>query len=85
MEENGGFSFFLIRIEDPKRTQDKFRAFVISRKRLVSLMENSGKSSCNAAELQENAEFVAKRIRLSSDKYTWNFPEFFEEFVRKGG
>jgi len=85
VEVNGGFSFFLIRIEDPKKVQDKFRTFVISRKRLVSLMKKSNKSSCNASELQDNAEFEAKRIRLSSEKYTWNFPEFFEEFVRKGG
>ena len=87
VEDNGGYSFFLIRIEDLKKTQDKFRAFIISRKRIVSLMKESNKSSCNASELKRWAEFEAARIRLSSEKYTytWNFPVFFEEFVQKGG
>jgi len=85
VETNGGHSFFIIRIEDEKKTHDKFRAFVISLAKLVELMEKSTKVSCNARDLEEWAEFEAKRIRLPSGRYTWNFPEFFEEFAKKGG
>lgn len=85
VEENGGYAFFIIRIEDEKKTLGKFRAFVISRDKLVEMREVSNKASCNATDLEEWAEFEAERIRLPSKKYTWNFPEFFTEFVRKGG
>ncbi|MCK4613377.1 MAG: Holliday junction resolvase RecU [Thermoplasmata archaeon] len=85
VEVNGGFAFFFIRIEDPKKTHDKFRAFIISRKHLKKLIEESPKASCNAKELEGIAEFEAERIKLPAGEYTWNFPEFFQEFVRKGG
>ncbi len=85
VEENGGFAFFIIRIEDVKKTQDKFRAFVISRKKMVEMMEESSKVSCNATDLKVWAEFEATRVRLPSKKYTWDFPDFFSEFVRTGG
>ena len=85
VEQNGGFSFFIIRIEDPKKAQKKFRAFVISRKVMEEHMEESTKASCNAADLEKIAEFEAKRERLPDGRYTWNFPEFFTEFVRTGG
>ena len=82
--KNGGGSFFIIRIEDPKRTHEKFRAFVISLEKMEELMETSTKQSCNAKDLEKWAEFEAKRIRLPSQKYTWNFPMFFEKFIQKG-
>lgn len=85
VEQNGGYSFFIIRIEDVKKTHDKFRAFIISRQRLEEHMEESPKASCNARDLEEVAEFEAKRIRLPNGNYTWNFPEFFIEYVKRGG
>lgn len=84
VEKNGGFSYFIIRIEDVKKTHDKFRAFIISRARLEKLVEVCGKASCNVVDLQGAAEFEADRIKLPNGKYTWNFPEFFIEFVKKG-
>jgi len=81
---NGGVSFFIIRIEDPKKTHDKFRAFVISLEKMEELMETSSKVSCNAQDLEEWAEFEAERIRLPSQKYTWDFPKFFERYIQKG-
>lgn len=85
VEENGGYSFFLVRIEDPKKSMDKFRAFVISLDRMEEMIREIPKASCNAGDLRTWAEMEAERVRLSPDRYCWNFPVFFEEFVRTGG
>jgi penicillin-binding protein-related factor A (putative recombinase) len=85
VEENGGFSFFLIRIEDAKKVHDKFRAFIISLSRMEQMMEEIPKVSCNAGDLEKWAEVESTRIRLPSKKYCWDFPAFFEKFVSTGG
>jgi len=72
VEKNGGYSFFLIRLEDVKKVQKKFRGFLISRKRFEELEAEIPKKSCNATDLEKYAEFEAERIRLPSNKYAWN-------------
>jgi len=57
VEENGGFAFFIIRIEDPKKAQKKFRAFVISKERLKFMEKEISKKSCNVKDLEKYAEF----------------------------
>ena len=57
---------------------------MISLEKMEELMETSTKQSCNAKDLEGWAEFEAERIRLPSQKYTWNVPMFFERFIQKG-
>jgi len=85
VRQNGGYSFLLIRLEDPKKAQKKFRAFIISLEQFEQMEMETTKKSCNAKDLEVYAEFEAERIRLPSKKYTWNFPEFFIDFVKRGG
>lgn len=80
VEDNGGNAFFIIRIEDPKKAQKKFRGFVISMDQLKIMRDEIGKKSCNANDLEKYAEFEGERIKLPNGKYTWNFPEYFIEF-----
>jgi len=82
--KNGGLSYFLIRIEDPKKFQNKFRAFVLYYPTFVVMIEELSKRSCNAQDLENYAEYEAKRIRIKEKYYGWSFPEFFEKVVRKG-
>lgn len=79
VEENGGYAYFIIRIEDPKKAQKKFRAFIISMKKLLLMKDEIGKKSCNVQDLEKYAEFEGSRIKLPNGNYTWNFPEYFSE------
>ncbi len=79
VHDNGGDAFFIIRIEDTKKTQGKFRGFVISMDRLLTMKEEIGKKSCNEKDLEKYAEFEGTRIKLPNGKYTWDFPEYFIE------
>ena len=81
---NGGFSYFIIRIEDQKKTRGKFRAFVIHYETFITMMEEIGKKSCNAHDLESYSEYEAVRGKVSERYYGWTFHEFFEEVVRRG-
>ena len=80
VEDNGGYSFFLVRIEDSKLHQKKFRAFIVPFNAMKNHMEKSEKSSINAEELEELSVFEASRYRHENGSYLWNLNEFFEAF-----
>ncbi len=83
---NGGLSYFIIRIENPKMTRGKFRAFVIHYSTFIKMMLEIDKKSCNAKDLEFYAEYEAERLTLDKKKgyYGWSFNIFFERVVRKG-
>ena len=81
---NGGISYFIIRIEDPKKFRGKFRAFVIHYDTFHKMMEEIDKKSCNAKDLEIYAEYEAERLKLEKSKYGWSFPVFFEEVAKQG-
>ena len=81
---NGGFSYFIIRIEDQKKARGKFRAFVIHYETFLKMMEEIGKKSCNAHDLENYSEYEAERVKVSERYYGWTFHKFFEEVVRRG-
>jgi len=81
---NGGFSYFIIRIEDTKKTRGKFRAFVIHYETFLKMMEEIGKKSCNAHDLESYSEYEAERGKVSKLYYGWTFHKFFEEVVSRG-
>lgn len=80
---NGGRAFVIIRIEDTKKIQNKFRAFAITPDRLLALAAASNKRSVNVADLAEGyegipgAEYEAKRTKFGP-RYGWDFALFFE-------
>jgi len=82
--DNGGLAFVIIRIEDTKKTLNKFRAFAITPDRLVGLGKAANKRSVNAKDLAEGyedtpgAQYEAKRVKFGA-RYGWDFALFFEE------
>jgi len=82
--KNGGFSYFIIRIEDPKKKQKKFRAFIIHYDTFQTMMKEIDKKSCNATDLGQYAEYEARREKVSDRYYGWSFSEYFEEVARQG-
>ncbi len=81
--DNGGYAFVLIRIEDTKKTLNKFRAFAITPHRLEGLAAAGNKTSVNARDLAEGlgsapgADYKARRTKFG-DRYGWDYALFFE-------
>ncbi len=86
--DNGGLAFVIIRIEDTKKVQNKFRAFVITPDRLLALAAAADKRSVNATDLGEGydnapgADYEAGRVKFGA-RYGWDFALFFEEQAEK--
>lgn len=85
---NGGLAFVIIRIEDTKKVQNKFRAFAITPDRLLALAAAANKQSVNASDLAEGcaeapgADYEATRVKFGP-RYGWDFALFFEEQADK--
>lgn len=80
VEKNGGQAYFLVRIEDEKKSLNKFRCFVVKLSDMLCLKGTTGKVSANANDLAQIAIYESNRAKFNG-KYGWDFYNYFLDLV----